>query len=86
MDHFEIIWKLTQPDYVLTQVGRASLHRGQHGSCYSPDTQGDLGRRGAQWNHRAGFLASRRLGDLTIGIECCPTCFLYFTSLRNSPR
>lgn len=22
VDHFEIVWKLTEPDYVLTQVGR----------------------------------------------------------------
>nr|XP_025855218.1 kynurenine formamidase isoform X1 [Vulpes vulpes] len=77
MDHFEIIWNLTQKDYVLTQVGSTSFPCGECGSCLCPHTEGEVGSTGGPlyW-----ILGIQEAGVLMVGSEY-PTGFLYFTPL-----
>lgn len=75
VDHFEMVWKLTQQDFELTQVGRVPSRVGGGGCvapapAVAPTCEGSGERRAA-----AGGLSPRRLGDPAIGIEC-HTCLL----------
>lgn len=84
VDHFEMVWKLTQRDYVLTQVG-LSLRWGQNGSPVTPTREERWGGRGARRSHFPGLFGVQGVGSPMEGIEC-HTCSLHFTSLGNGPR
>lgn len=61
VDHFEMVWKLTQRDYVLTQVG-LSLRWGQNGSPVTPTREERWGGGEHGGATSLGFLVSRGLG------------------------
>lgn len=74
MDHFEIIWKLTQKDYVLTQVRRVPSP-GMAGAAVAPARKESWAGGGHGGTTLLFFFGLQEVGDWTTGVEC-HTCFL----------